>query len=109
MPIYKRQQTQDKERKFFTEKRGAMELPDLIETQKSSYAWFLDQGIQDLFEEASPITDFTGRDLELYLEDYSIDEPKFDEATSREKNISFDAPLRVKARLLNRRTGQEHT
>ncbi|MBT3817176.1 MAG: DNA-directed RNA polymerase subunit beta [Candidatus Magasanikbacteria bacterium] len=86
-----------------------MELPDLIETQKSSYAWFLDQGIQDLFEEASPITDFTGRDLELYLEDYSIDEPKFDEATSREKNISFDAPLRVKARLLNRRTGQEHT
>ncbi|MBU0661610.1 DNA-directed RNA polymerase subunit beta [Patescibacteria group bacterium] len=85
-----------------------MPLPDLIATQKSSYAWFLDQGIKDLFEEASPITDFTGRDLELYLEDYSIDEPKFDEVTSREKNISFDAPLRVKTRLLNRRTGQEH-
>lgn len=108
MPIYKRKRVKASERRFFTEKREAMPLPDLIATQKSSYAWFLDQGIKDLFEEASPITDFTGRDLELYLEDYSIDEPKFDEVTSREKNISFDAPLRVKTRLLNRRTGQEH-
>ncbi len=107
MPIYKRQPTTQKERKFFTQRAQTAQLPDLIGTQKSSYQWFLNQGIKDLFEEISPITDFTGRDLELYLEDYSIDEPKFDERTSREKNISFEAPLRVKARLINKRTKEE--
>ena len=86
-----------------------MPLPDLIETQKFSYQWFLENGVRDLFDEISPITDFTGRDLELYLEGYNIDEPKFDEVTSREKNISYDAPLRVNARLLNKRTGDEQT
>ena len=108
MPVYKRQPLKTKERQFFTELRDAMPLPDLIQTQKASYGWFLEQGIKDLFAETSPITDFTGRDLELYLEDYNIDEPKFDEVTSREKNTSYEAPLRVNARLMNKRTGQEH-
>jgi DNA-directed RNA polymerase subunit beta len=107
MPIYKRQSTTQKERKFFTEKREAMPLPDLIQTQKASYDWFLKNGVKDLFEEISPITDFTGRDLELYLEDYSIEESKFNERTSREKNASYDAPLRVNARLVNKRTKEE--
>ncbi|MBP9761085.1 MAG: DNA-directed RNA polymerase subunit beta [Candidatus Magasanikbacteria bacterium] len=109
MPIYKRQPTKAKERQFFTNKREAAPLPDLIEMQKASYHWFLTQGIKDLFDEISPITDFTGRDLELYLEKYSIEDPKFDERTSREKNASYDAPLRVNARLVNRRTKEEQT
>jgi len=109
MPIYKRQKSTQKERKFFTEKRESMPLPDLIQTQKASYNWFLTRGVQDLFEEISPITDFTGRDLELYLENYSIEEAKFDERTSREKNASYDAPLRVNARLVNKRTKEEQT
>ncbi|MBT4153987.1 MAG: DNA-directed RNA polymerase subunit beta [Candidatus Magasanikbacteria bacterium] len=107
MPTYKRQYETEKERKFFTDLRDATKLPDLIEIQKTSYDWFLKKGIKDLFDELSPITDFTGRDLELYMEDYYIDEPKFDEVTSREKNISFEAPLRVKARLINKRTKEE--
>ena len=86
--------------------RDATPLPDLIEAQKTSYDWFFKNGMTELFEEISPITDFTGRDLELYFEDYYVDEPKFDEVTCREKNITFEAPLRVNAKLVNKRTGK---
>jgi DNA-directed RNA polymerase subunit beta len=106
MPIFKRQALKTKERKFFTSIRDAMPVPDLIDVQKSSYEWFLKFGIQDLFEEVSPMTDFTGRDLELYLENYYLDEPKFDEVVCRERNLTFEAPLRVTARLVNKRTTQ---
>jgi len=106
MPIFKRQILKNAERKFFTSVRDAMPVPDLIDVQKSSYDWFLKFGIKDLFEEVSPMTDFSGRDLELYLENYYLDEPKFDEVVCRERNLTFEAPLRVTARLLNKRTGQ---
>ncbi len=91
-------------RKRFTPIRDAMDLPDLIEIQKSSYDWFLKEGIGELFHEVSPVKDFIGRDLELTFTDYYLDEPKFDEVTSKSKNITFEAPLRVKARLENKRT-----
>jgi DNA-directed RNA polymerase subunit beta len=107
MPIYKRQKTTAEERKFFTDIRDSIPLPDLIEVQKASYDWFFKDGMRELFEEVSPITDFTGRDLELYFEDYYIDEPKFDEITCREKNITFEAPLRVVARIHNKRENKE--
>ncbi len=109
MPTFKRQPTKEQERKFFTDLKSAIPNPDLIEVQKDSYAWFFREGVKELFEEISPITDFTGRDLELYFEDYYIDEPKFDEVTCREKNITFEAPLRVKVRLVNKRTQKEMT
>ena len=80
-----------------------MPMPDLIEIQKDSYSWFLKEGLEELFDEINPVTDFIGRDLELYFEDYYLDEPKFSEIESREKNITFEAPLRVKTRLLNKK------
>ncbi|MFA6522063.1 MAG: DNA-directed RNA polymerase subunit beta [Patescibacteria group bacterium] len=95
------------ERKYFTPIRDAMDLPDLIEVQKASYDWFLKEGIRDLFDEVSPIKDFIGRDLELSFEEFYVDEPKFDETTSKAKNITFEAPLRVKASLKNARTGEK--
>ena len=81
MPIYKRQDQDkvDPKRKFFTSLRENQPANDLIEVQKTSYEWFFMQGIKELFDEISPITDFTGRDLEVYFEDYFIDSPKFDE------------------------------
>jgi len=94
------------DRKFFTESKAAIDLPDLIEIQKDSYNWFLREGLKDLFEEISPITDFIGRDLELTFADYYLDEPKFDESESKAKNITFEASLRVKAKLTNKKTGQ---
>ncbi len=109
MPTYKRQEVKDKERKFFTEMEEQTVGTDLIEMQKSSYDWFFKDGIRELFDEVSPITDFTGRDLELSFEDYYIDDAKFDEVTCREKNITFEAPVRVKAKLINRRTKEEDT
>lgn len=106
MPIFKRQPLKTTERKFFTNVRDAMAVPDLIEVQKGSYDWFLKFGVKELFDEVSPMTDFTGRDLELYLDDYYLDEPKFDEVVCRERNLTFEAPMRVTARLLNKRTTQ---
>ncbi|MBP9695250.1 MAG: DNA-directed RNA polymerase subunit beta, partial [Candidatus Magasanikbacteria bacterium] len=108
MPIYKRQSTKQPERKFFTDRSGQISMPDLIEVQKSSYEWFSKYGIRELFEEISPITDFTGRDLELYFEEYYLDEPKFDEATCHAKNATYEAPLRVNVKLVNKRTQKEN-
>ena len=75
MPTFKRQPLKEKERKFFTDLRDTAPLPDLIEIQKNSYDWFLKHGVKELFEEVSPITDFTGRNLELYMEDYYLTSP----------------------------------
>lgn len=93
-------------RKSFSEVKEVMPMPDLIEIQKDSYAWFLKEGLAELFDEINPIGDFIGRDLELYFEDYYLDEPKFSEVESREKNITYEAPLRVKMRLVNKKTGR---
>lgn len=94
------------ERKRFATTKEAIPLPNLIEIQQQSYNWFLKEGLSDLFDEISPITDFIGRDLELYLEDYYLDEPKFSEAESKAKNVTYEAPLRVNVRLVNKRMNQ---
>lgn len=106
--IYKRQPLKTTERKFFTSIRDAVETPDLIEVQKTSYDWFLKEGIKELFEEISPLADFTGRDLELFFEEYYLDEAKFSETQCRNKNVTFEAPLRVNVKLVNKRTGKSN-
>jgi DNA-directed RNA polymerase subunit beta len=90
-------------RKFFTSFHEVMELPDLVEVQKTSNDWFFKQGLRELFDEISPIKDFGGRNLELYFKDYYLDEPKFDENTSKEKNVTYEAPLRVKTVLIDKK------
>ena len=97
---------QTNQRRYFIDKSALIPLPDLIEVQKKSYNWFLKEGLADLFDEISPITDFMGRDLELHLTDYYFDEPKFNETESKAKNITYEVSLRVKARLVNKKTGQ---
>ena len=103
--IFKKLPPKTSERKSFGAAEDALELPDLVEVQRASYDWFFKIGIRELFDEITPIKDFIGRDLELAFEDYYLDEPKFDEQTSMEKNVTFEAPLRVKAVLKNMRTG----
>ena len=93
-------------RKMFTKLKEVIPLPELIELQKKSYGWFFKKGLVELFEEISPIRDIMGRELELYFSDYYLDEPKFDETTSKAKNINYEAPLRVKARLVNKKNGE---
>jgi len=92
-------------RKYFTTFRNAIDLPNLIEVQQKSYKWFFDKGLRELFEEISPIKDFTNRDLELYFLDYHLEDPKFDETYARERNTTFEAPLRINAKLVNKRSG----
>jgi len=96
-------------RKYFLENFQPIVADDLIKLQKDSFQWFLDEGLKDLFDEVSPIEDFIGRDLELYFEDYYLDDPKFDEIESRAKNITYEAPLRVKVKLYNKRTKESNT
>jgi DNA-directed RNA polymerase subunit beta len=98
--------TEQTDRRFFTKLREAIPLPNLIEVQKSSYQWFFEEGLKELFEEISPIRDFIGRDLELFFEDYYLDEPRFDELTARAKNLTYESALRVRARLINKKTGE---
>ncbi|MBU1038849.1 DNA-directed RNA polymerase subunit beta [Patescibacteria group bacterium] len=95
-----------RQRLSFTNLKDAIELPDLVETQRASYEWFFAEGLKELFDEISPIKDFIGRDLELYFLDYYLDEPKFDEVTAHAKNTTYESPLRIKVRLVNKRTGE---
>src|SRR3989338_1199735 len=103
---YKRATPADPTRAHFVADRTAMELPTLVEVQRASYEWFFKEGIRELFDEINPVEDFIGRDLELTFEDYYLDDPKFDEVTSKKKNVTFEAPLRVKTKLVNKRTNE---
>lgn len=83
--------------------------PDLAEAQKKSWEWFLKHGLKELFEEISPIRDYSGEKLELYFENYHFDELKYDEKTARFKDESSEAPLRASVRLVNKITKEEKT
>ena len=89
---------------FAKQKIKWLDLPNLVAMQLDSYKWFLKQGLGELFEEMSPISDYTGKELELYFRDYYFDEPKFDELKAKENNLSYEASLRVKLELTNKRT-----
>lgn len=94
--------------KVFTSHVGkAVEQPDLAEIQTNSYQWILKDGLKELFGEISPIKDYAGKDLELHFTDYYFDEPKYDEEYSKFKDLTFEAPLRVKVKLVNNRTKEE--
>ncbi len=80
------------------------ELPNLVNIQLSSYAWFFKEGFRELLDEISPIEDFTGDNYSLSFADYYLEKPKVDEITAREKNLTYKASVRVKATLLNKKT-----
>jgi DNA-directed RNA polymerase subunit beta len=90
------------ERKFFKEINEVVEMPYFVETQINSYNWFIKDGLRDLLKEVSPIASFK-KELELDFLDYYLDKAKYDEETSKKKNISYEAPLRCKIRLTNKK------
>ncbi len=96
-------------RKFFAKQHETAQLPNLIEIQLNSYKWFFDKGLKELLAEINPIKDFTGKNLELTFGDYFFDKPKYDENTSRERNTTYEAPLYVAAKLINKVTGKTKT
>ena len=93
-------------RKSFAKINEVLEMPNLIEVQKNSYQWFLDEGLKEVFRDVSTITDYNGN-LELNFVDYRFDEePKYSVAECKERDVTYAAPLRVTARLNNTETGE---
>ncbi len=83
-----------------------LEMPNLIEIQKDSYEWFLEEGLKEVFHDVSPITDYTGN-LILEFIDYRLENtPKYDIEECKERDATYAAPLRVKVRLINKETGE---
>ena len=82
-----------------------LKMPNLIEVQKNSYKWFLEEGLKEVFRDVSAITDYNGN-LVLNFVDYRIDDnPKYTVAECKERDVTYAAPLRVKATLWNKETG----
>ena len=94
-----------RQRRSYARISEVLELPNLIEIQSSSYQWFLDEGLREMFHDISPIEDFTGN-LSLEFIDYSLGEPKYPVEESKERDVTYSAPLRVKVRLVNKETGE---
>ena len=90
-----------RERRNYSQVKSNVELPDLIEVQTSSFEWFVNNGLKELFADISPITNFT-ENLEVYFGDYEFGEPKYSVLECKEKDITYSRPLRVTVRLLNK-------
>ncbi len=96
-------------RKFFTPFHEVLEMPNLIEAQIRSYKWFWEKGLKELLEEINSIKDFTGKNLELFFGEHYLDKPKYDEKTAKERNTTYEAPLYVSVKLVNKVTGKTKT
>ena len=94
-----------RKRYSFAKFEDALEVPDLIQTQIESYEQFLKEGLKEVFDEISPIEDFS-ENLVLEFIDYYLGEPNYDVNECRERDASYSAPLYVKVRLINRETGE---
>lgn len=84
-------------------------LPDLAEIQTESYDWFFKEGLKELLEEISPIDDFTGENYSLEFGEHSLLQPKIDEFSAKNKNLTYKAPLYVKVTLRNKITKKNKT
>ena len=94
------------ERMSFSKINEVIDMPNLIEVQKNSYKWFIEKGLKDVFEEMSSITDYSGN-LQLDFIDYRLDDtPKYNVTECKARDTTYAAPLRVRARLLNKETGE---
>src|SRR5438128_7906169 len=93
-------------RQSFARISEVLPIPNLIDIQTRSFQWFMDEGLKELFAEISPITDFTGKNLELHFLDYSFGPPKYTEWECRERDMTYSVPLRVRTRLVAKETGE---
>ena len=94
------------ERRTFAKIKEVQPMPYLIEVQRDSYRSFIEEGISEVFEDFSPITDYSDR-FELYFLDHSLsDKPKYDEKECRDRDATYAVPLKVKVRLVNKVTGE---
>lgn len=88
-------------RSFSRYQTKSIPLPNLIQVQIDSYEWFLKKGFQELLEDFSPIEDYSSEHLKFHFLNFKLEEPDITEETCRQKNLTYEAPLRLKTRLVN--------
>ncbi len=94
-----------RERRSFAKIPEVLEVPNLIAIQRDSFAWFLDEGLRETFSDISPIEDFTGT-LAVEFGAHEFGEPKYSVEECKEKDMSYQAPLFVDVRFINKETGE---
>ncbi len=93
-------------RVFLNDEEEVAPMPNLIETQINSYRWFLTKGIHELLDEISPISDFSGKKLELQFLEHGLGEPKNEPEICKNKNLTYESPLKVHVRLISKESGE---
>ncbi len=93
-------------RYFFTSEIEDFPIPNLLEVQLDSFRWFMEEGIDELLSEISPITDFSGKKIELHFLGHSFDEPKYTGQEAKRKNLNYEIPLKAHVQLVNKETGE---
>ena len=83
-----------------------LDVPNLIQSQIQSYDWFKGDGLQEVYQEISPIADYTSKKYELHFLDHYFRDPKYSPQESKEREITFSQPLYVKTRLVMKDTGK---
>ncbi len=106
LPEYLQAKSVQAGRVYLVEDEGNPFVPSLIEMQILSYQWFLTEGLKELLEEISPITDFSGKKLELRILGHTFDPPKYDPETCRRRNLSYEAAMKGYVQLINKETGE---
>ena len=94
------------QRENFSHIPEVLPLPNLIQTQTESFEWFVTTGLRELLDEITPITDFTGKNLELHFREYYFEEPKFNEEECRTRDLTFAKPLKVEVDLVIKETDE---
>ena len=93
------------ERRTFSKIKNTLELTDLLEIQKKSYQWFLDEGIKESIDDLFPVESFTGN-ITVELGDYYFDQPRYSIKEAKERMVNYAAPLKVLARVFIHETGE---
>ncbi|MBU2109344.1 DNA-directed RNA polymerase subunit beta [Patescibacteria group bacterium] len=93
-----------KQKYFSKYKESAVPLPNLVKIQTDSFNWIITKGLKELFEEFFPIADYTAKEFNLEFINFSIGEPKHDEYYAKENNLTFEAPLKTKVKLTNKKS-----
>jgi len=93
-------------RENFSHIPEVLPLPNLIQTQTESFEWFVSTGLRELLDEITPITDFTGKNLELHFRDFYFEEPKFSEEECRTRDLTYAKPLKVEVDLVIKETDE---
>ncbi|MFA5536674.1 MAG: DNA-directed RNA polymerase subunit beta [Bacillota bacterium] len=94
-----------RERRTYAAIDEVLNMPNLIEVQKQSYQWFINEGLREMLNDISPIQDFTGN-LVLEFVDYNLGVAKYEMEECKERDMTYSAPLKVKVRLINKETGE---